>query len=217
MAKKNIKKSFFITIEGLEGSGKSSVIDFLSSFLKKKGFSLKIYREPGSTAVGEKIRRILLDKKNGKLSPHTELLLYLAARTQLIEESLYEDLGRFDFIICDRFFDSTLVYQGYGLRMGKIVKDSVNMFSLGIKPDLTVVLDAPAVKGLKRIKKKDRIESRSLSFHNRLRRGYLTLAKKYPQRIKVVDASGSLEDIYTQVKGILEKKSSFRKGKRKRK
>ncbi len=200
------KKAFFITVEGLEGSGKSSVIEFLHKLLKKNGFSVKIYREPGSTKVGEKIRNILLDKKNSKLSAHTELLLYLAARTQLIEEKLIRDLSRYDFIICDRFFDSTLVYQGWGLQLGPIVEKSVKMFSLGITPDLTIVLDAPPEEGLARIKNKDRIESRHLKFHQRLKEGYLALAKKYPKRIKVVDARGSLKDIYPRVRKIFDKK-----------
>jgi dTMP kinase len=139
------------------------------------------------------------------------LLLYLAARTQLIEEKLKKDLKKYDFIICDRFFDSTLVYQGYGLRLGKIVEKSVKMFALGVVPNLTIVLDAPPKEGLARIKKKDRIESRALSFHQRLRRGYLALAKKYPKRIKVVDAKGKLDKIYVQVEKIVSKKISFRR------
>ena len=197
------KKAVFISVEGLEGSGKSSVIKFLAKLLKKKGFSLKVYREPGTTRIGEKIRRILLDKKNREISPHTELLLYLAARTQLIEEKLKKDLGRYDFIICDRFFDSTLVYQGYALGLGKIVQDSVKMFSLGLKPDLTLYLDAPARLGLRRIKSKDRIESRPLSFHNKLRKGFLNLAKKYPGRIKLVDSTRSLKNVYQKVERII--------------
>jgi len=202
-------KAKFITIEGLEGSGKSSVISFLKNMLKRKGYSVLVLREPGSTSVGEKIRDILLDKANSKLSRHTELLLYLAARTQLIEEILYKALNSYDFVICDRFFDSTLVYQGYGLRMGHIVEKSVRLFSLGIVPDMTIVLDVKASEGLSRIKYRDRIESRPLSFHNALRKGYLTLAKKYPCRVKVIDASGDLDDIYRLVEHAVVKKIKF--------
>ena len=206
MAEKNIKhKACFITIEGSEGSGKSSIIKFIEELLKEKKFSFKVYREPGSTEVGEKIRKILLDKKNKKLSRHTELLLYLAARTQLIEEKLNKDLGKYDFIICDRFFDSTLVYQGFGLGLGKIVEASVKMFSLGLVPDLTLVLDLPTKAGLARLKSKDRIESRALSFHNRLRKGYLQLGKKYPRRIKIIDAGTNLAQIYKRVEKILKR------------
>ncbi len=200
-----MKKAIFITVEGLEGSGKSSVIKFLYSFLKKKKLSMKMYRDPGSTPIGKKIRRILLDNKNKELAPYTELLLYLAARTQLIEEKLKKDLFTYDFIICDRFFDSTLAYQGFALGLGKVVDRAVEMFSLNIKPDLTLFLDVPVRKGLLRLKNKDRIESRPLSFHNKLRRGFLQLAKKHPQRIKVIDAKGSLGEIYQQVQQILDR------------
>lgn len=206
MAKKNIKeKGFFITVEGLEGSGKSSVIKSLTNFIKKKGFSLKVHREPGSTRIGEKIRKILLDNKNKELSVYTELLLYLAARTQLIEEQLKEDLLVNDFVVCDRFFDSTLVYQGYALGLGEIVHKSVQMFSLGVNPDLTIVLDTPVKKGLSRLKSKDRIESRPLLFHNKLRKGYLLLAKKYPERIKIINARNSLAVVCKKVHELVEK------------
>ncbi len=207
MAKKALKdkRAVFITVEGLEGSGKSSVIKFLSRYLRKRGFSLKVYREPGSTEIGEKIRKMLLDKKNKKLSLHTELLLYLAARTQLIEEKLKKDLKKYDFIISDRFSDSTLVYQGFGLSLGKTAELGVKIFSLGVEPDLTLYLDTPAREGLKRLKRKDRIESRPISFHNKLRKGFLELAKKYPRRIKTIDARGQLQSIYRQVSKVLER------------
>lgn len=206
MAKKVLrskKKAIFVTIEGLEGCGKSSVIKFLSKYLKQRNFSVKVYREPGSTAVGEKIRKILLDKKNKKLSQHTELLLYLAARTQLIEEKLKKDLLDYDFVICDRFFDSTLVYQGFALGLKKATESSVKIFSLGVKPDLTFYLDLPAKKGLGRLKARDRIESRPLKFHNKLRKGFLELSKKYPRRIKTINARGNLESIYKKITKIL--------------
>ena len=204
MAKKGIKKrAFFITLEGLEGSGKSSVINFLVKLIKKDRLSVKVFREPGSTDIGEQVRRILLDKKNKKLSAHTELLLYLAARTQLIEEKLTRAFKGYDVVICDRFFDSTLVYQGVGLGLGKIVEQSVKMFALGVEPDLTLVLDTPAQDGLRRIKHKDRIESRALTFHRKLRKGYLMLANKYPRRIKVVDARGALDIIYPRVEKVI--------------
>jgi dTMP kinase len=193
------KKAKFITIEGTEGSGKSSVINFLKNFLEAQGFSVIVFREPGTTKIGEKIRHILLDKESSELSAHTELLLYLAARAQLIEEKLKAAFKEFDFVICDRFYDSTLVYQGIGLGLGKIVFDAVKKFSLGVNPDLTILLDADPRVGLNRIEKKDRIESRPLVFHEKLRRGFLSLAKKYPKRVKVVDAGGSLAEIYPRV------------------
>lgn len=197
------KKAVFITVEGIEGSGKSSVIAFLERFLKNKRFKAAVFREPGSTAVGEKIRDILLDNGNKNLSSYTELLLYLAARTQLIEEKLIRAMSKYDFVICDRFFDSTLVYQGYGLGMGRVVEQAVKMFSFGLTPDLTFLLDTPVSKGLKRIKSKDRIEMKSLRFHRKLRAGYRRLSIKYPRRIKVINARGNLGSIFKQVEGIL--------------
>ncbi len=207
------KKATFITIEGLEGSGKSSVLRYIHKKLKKQKSSIKVYREPGTTEVGEKIRDVLLDRKNKKISKHTELLLYLAARTQLIEEKLVKDLKNYDYIICDRFFDSTLVYQGFALGLGKIAEDSVKMFSLGVEPDLTIFLDSPVKDGLARLKNKDRIESRPFKFHQDLRKGYLKLAKKYPKRIKVLNAKGRLDDIYPRVDEVLDK-YIFNKSKR---
>jgi len=198
-------KAVFITVEGIEGSGKSSVISYLGRFLRKKGFKVKVFREPGSTTIGEKIRDILLDKRNKKLSPYTELLLYLAARTQLIEEKLKKALSKYDFIICDRFFDSTIVYQGYALKMGKIVGKSVNMFRLGIVPDLTIVLDTKVKSSLKRIKVKDRIESRPIAFHKRLKDGYRMLARKYPHRVKLIDAAGDLDSLFKSIEVLVEK------------
>jgi len=205
------KRAIFITVEGLEGSGKSSVIKFLELFLQDRKFSVKVYREPGTTRIGEQIRSILLDKNNKELSVHTELLLYLAARTQLIEEKLKKDLKKYDFVICDRFFDSTLVYQGFALGLGKIAWDSVKLFSLGVIPDLTLLLDSSVKVGLARLKSKDRIESRPLNFHNKLKKGYLKLAKKYPRRIKIIDARGNLDTIYRNVKTVLEKNIFFQK------
>jgi len=205
MAKKALKKKrgFFISVEGLEGSGKSSVIKYLENLLKGEGFKVKVYREPGSTRVGEEIRKILLDKKNKELSAHTELLLYLAARTQLIEEKLKKGIEKYDFIICDRFFDSTLVYQGYALGLGRVVETAVKVFSLGMRPDLTLFLDVPVKTGLNRLKTRDRIESRPLSFHNKLRKGFLNLAKRHQKRIKVIDAKQSLEKVFKKVEETL--------------
>lgn len=212
-AKKNKKKAIFITVEGLEGCGKSSVIRFLQSFFKKNNFKVETYREPGSTQIGRKLRRILLDKRNKEIFSCTELLLYLAARVQLIEEKLKKSLFNSEIVICDRFYDSTLVYQGYALGLGKIAEKAVDIFSLGIKPDLTIFLDTAAEAGLKRLKVKDRIESRPLSFHKKLRRGFLNLAEKEPERIKVVDASGNLSQIYQRVEQLLIKSKKVPIGK----
>jgi dTMP kinase len=203
---KKKKKCSFITIEGLEGSGKTSVICFLKEYLEQYGKTVKVFREPGSTLIGEQIRKVLLDRKNAELTKHTELLLYLAARTQLIEEKLMPAFKQHDFVICDRFFDSTIVYQGYGLGLGKIVEKLVKDFSLGVTPDLTLYLDTNVEVGLGRILEKDRIESRPLQFHKKLRKGYISLARKYPKRIKRINATGTLDETYKRVKKVLEAK-----------
>jgi len=200
----NSQRALLITVEGLEGSGKSSVIKYIYELLRKRKFKVSVYREPGSTKVGEKIRKILLDNNNEKLAPHTELLLYLASRTQLIEEKIKSDMQKYDFIICDRFFDSTLVYQGVALGLGSIAEKAVELFSLAVIPDLTLFLDTPVEDGLARLIIKDRIESRPLAFHKRLRTGYLRIAKKYPKRVVKVNAKGSLPEIYKRVKVLLD-------------
>lgn len=202
--KKRVKKSVFITFEGLEGSGKSSVINFLARHLRKKGLSVKTFREPGSTRIGEEIRQLLLDKRNN-ISPHTELLLYLAARTQLIEEKIWEAFKNYDVVICDRFYDSTIAYQGYGLKLGRLSYEATKKFSLGVNPDLTILLDSNVKKALGRLSHKDRIESRPLSFHYRLKKGYRKIAKKEPRRVKVVRADKELGQICEDVKNLVEK------------
>jgi len=188
MAKKNIR-GLFITFEGGEGSGKSTHIEFLKKFLQKKGLKVAVFREPGSTELGEIIRKILLNFK-GNITAETELFLYLAARTQFVKEKLMAALDRYDVVICDRFSDSTLVYQGHALRLGiEKIKTIVEFVSFGIKPDLTIVLDLEPKQGLSRIKrKKDRIECRSLKFHQALRKGYKILAEADPGRIKIINA-----------------------------
>ena len=204
MAKKNLKqKTVFITFEGIEASGKSSVIAHLKKHLQKRGLKIAEFREPGSTKIGEKIRDILLDKKNKNLSPHTELLLYLAARTQLIEEKLIPAFKKYDCVICDRFFDSTLVYQGFALGLGKIVDLAVKTFSLGLVPDLTIVLDTKVKDSLARLKNKDRIESRAYNFHLKLKKGYSLLARKYPKRIKIINSQKPLNQVYQDVENVV--------------
>ncbi len=198
------RKALFITIEGLEGSGKSSVLKHLEKYLRKKKLRVKVFREPGSTKTGEKIRRILLGKGND-VSPHTELLLYLAARTQLIEEKLAVALTRYDVVLCDRFFDSTLAYQGYGLGLKQITSEGIKLFSLGYIPDLTLFLDSDIQSGLRRIKTKDRIEARSLDFHRRLKKGFKTIARNNPNRVRVVPARKSLPEIYQDIERIIDR------------
>lgn len=181
-------KGFFITFEGSEGCGKSTQSKSLYDYLKRKGFSVIYLREPGGTKISEKIREILLDSKNDSMSAESEMLLYMAARAQVVAELIKPALLKGKIVICDRFLDSTLAYQGYGLGMDKCLIQQIGDFVTGgIKPDLTFLMDLPVKAGLShRSGLKDRIEKRSLSYHDRVREGYLSLAKEEPQRIKII-------------------------------
>jgi len=181
-------KGKFITFEGSEGSGKSTQSKLLYQYLKNEGYKTIYLREPGTTRISEKIRDILLDAKNSSMLPVCETLLYMAARAQLVNEVILPALALGKIVICDRFLDSTLVYQGYGLGIDiNAIKFIGDFATQGIKPDLTIFLDLPIKSGLKhRSGTKDRIEKRSFAYHKRVRDGYLALAHQEPKRIKVV-------------------------------
>ncbi|MFH0917975.1 MAG: dTMP kinase, partial [Candidatus Omnitrophota bacterium] len=180
-------KSKFITFEGSEGCGKSTQSEMLFSYLKTKGAKVIYLREPGGVKLSEKIRTILLDPKS-KISAQAETLLYMAARAQVVEEIIKPALAAKKIVVCDRFLDSTIAYQGFGLGIDiKLIKSLGSFTTQGIKPDLTIFLDLPVKSGLKhRNNCKDRIEQRSMSYHEKVRKGYLTLARQEPQRIKIV-------------------------------
>ncbi|MDD2703475.1 MAG: dTMP kinase [Candidatus Omnitrophica bacterium] len=181
-------KGKFITFEGSEGSGKSTQSGLLVRYLKREGVPVLFLREPGGTAISEKIRKILLDHKNDSMSASCELLLYMASRAQVVAEVIKPHLSNGTVVICDRFLDSTIAYQGYGLGMDlKLIRYMGNLATQGIQPDLTVFLDVPVKDGLKhRHLHEDRIEKRPLSYHERVRRGYLRIAKSEPSRFKIV-------------------------------
>jgi len=181
-------KGKFITFEGSEGCGKSTQSKMLYLYLKKKNYPVVYLREPGGVKISEKIRDILLDAKNESMSPECEMLLYMAARAQVVSAIVKPALSAGKIVICDRFMDSTLAYQGYGLGMEISLIKSVGSFVTGgIKPDLTILMDLPVKKGLKhREASLDRIEQRSLAYHSKVRRGYLKLARLEPDRIKIV-------------------------------
>jgi dTMP kinase len=181
-------KGKFITFEGSEGCGKSTQSKLLYDYLKSQGKKVVYLREPGATKVSEKIREILLDAKNDAMLPECEMLLYMAARSQIVGEIIKPQLKKGFIVICDRFLDSTIAYQGYGLGMNiGFIKRVGKFATLGIKPNLTIFLDLPVSSGLvHRDGNKDRIEKRSLAYHFRVREGYLALARKEPKRIKIV-------------------------------
>jgi len=178
----------FITFEGSEGCGKSTQSKLLYLYLRRRGFKVVYLREPGGNKISEKIRKILLDFKNDSITPVTETLLYMAARAQVVGEIIAPALKKGKIIICDRFMDSTIAYQGYGLGIDiKLIKCVGEFATSGIKPDLTIFMELPLKDGLKhRRHTKDRIERRSLSYHYRVLKGYFKLAQSEPARIKVV-------------------------------
>lgn len=201
-----MKKGYFITFEGAEGSGKSTQIRNAVAFLKRKGRSVLMLREPGGTRISEAIRNVLLDKDLKEMSPVTELLLYLAARAQIVHEKILPALKKGKVVICDRFEDSTRAYQGFGRRIPLAAIDQAGKLVRGnLKPDLTFVLDIDIAKGLKRGGRHDRIEREALSFHQRVRRGFLALAKKEPRRMVVLDTSKSLGSVSQKVRERLER------------
>ena len=194
-------KGKFVTFEGSEGSGKSTQSKLLYDYLKRKGYRVIFIREPGGTKISEAIRQLLLDCRNDSMSAQTEMLLYMAARAQLISQIITPALRKGKIVLCDRFLDSTVAYQGYGLGLDIGLIKKIGAFATSnINPGLTIFLDLPAKDGLKacgKIKTKDRIERRPLKFHLRVRSGYLKIAKLEPSRFKIVkvDKSKSITQI----------------------
>jgi dTMP kinase len=180
-------KGKFITFEGTEGCGKSTQSSMLYRYLKNKGLPAVYLREPGGVRVSEKIREILLDPGNN-ISPVCEMLLYMAARAEVVNAVIKPALSKGKIIVCDRFLDSTIVYQGFGLGVNlAAIKSAAKIATLGIRPDLTILLDQPVKRGLRHRKgQMDRIEKRNFSYHQRVRNGYLKLARGEPARIKTV-------------------------------
>jgi len=192
-----MKRGFLLTLEGPEGSGKSTHSKLLASYLTQKGIKIYCTREPGSTALGEKMRQLLLSPMHKNMSIRTELLLYEAARAQHVDEIIIPALGKNITVICDRFYDATFAYQGYGRKIDLNIVKYINDFAVNkVKPDLTILLDIDVNVGLKKSShlskdsflggESDRIEQEDIEFHKRVREGYLNLAKREPERIKVV-------------------------------
>jgi len=186
------KKGMFITFEGGEGSGKSTHSKLLCDFLRRKGLKVLHTREPGGTSISEKIRKVLLDTKNKEMDVISEMLLYMAARAEIIKQKISPALKRGNIVICDRFIDATLAYQGYagGIDIS-IIKNIGRLVTKSISPDVTFFLDIDVKKGLKRSgRNKDRIERKSILYHKKVRKGYLSIAKKEPKRVKVISSIG---------------------------
>jgi len=187
--------SLFITFEGPEGSGKTTQIQRLAAWLREQGQTVLATREPGGTAIGDRVRAILLDSDHREMQPQTEILLFSAARAQIVGQIIRPHLARGGVVLCDRFADSTLAYQGYGRQLDLATLRLITAFATGgLQPDLTFCLDLPVDVGLQRKaagagEEWNRMEQETLAFHARVRRGYLTLAQAEPARWRVLDAT----------------------------
>jgi dTMP kinase len=197
----------FITIDGVEGAGKSTQINFICQYLKNQGINVALTREPGGTDIGEKIRALLLST-DSKMHSDTELLLMFAARNEHIHSKILPTLKTGDWVLSDRFTDASYAYQGGGRgldieRIAQLEKWTLQDFI----PDMTLLLDVPVEIGMQRVESrgaKDRIEQENIDFFERVRKAYIARSKQYPQRIKLIDASQSSENISSQIQEILK-------------
>ncbi len=202
-----MKKSLFITFEGGDGSGKSTQINKAKEFLEAKGMNVLLTREPGGSAIGEKIREIILDRENSEMHPVTEAMLYAASRAQHVQQVIKPALAKGITVICDRFVDSSIAYQGYGRGLGDTVT-IINRYAVDdCMPDITFLmkLDPEVGKGRILPGQEDRLELEKLDFHQKVFWGYEQIEKTYPDRIVGVDASGSIEDVFGEIKKYLER------------
>jgi len=198
-------KGIFITFEGIDGSGKTTQIELLNSFLKQSGFDVVLTREPGGTDIGDKIRKILLDSKNTGMSYRAETLLFLASRAELVSKVIQPSLDQGKIVICDRFFDSTIAYQGIARQLGaEKILDMSLWATENIIPDLTFLLSIDVWECENRIKngkkKKDRIEKEEIDFKSKIQEGYMQLAGKNKERFVIVDGCLDIESVFAVVK-----------------
>lgn len=196
-------KGIFISVEGADGSGKTTQIQMLKEYFEKKGYDVIITREPGGTKISEEIRSIILDEKHTDMGYITEMLLYAAARAQLVEQVIAPAKKEGKIIISDRFVDSSAVYQGIARGLGTKMVYDVNHYAIkACEPDITFLLDIDAMEGIGRKKNQknlDRMEKETMDFHQMVADGYRTLAAEHKERIYVIDASLSVEKIHEQI------------------
>jgi dTMP kinase len=202
------KLSLFITFEGIEGCGKTTQIGYLTSYLERTHRPFLLTREPGGTEVGEKIRQILLSSENAGIEPMAELFLYAAARVQHIRQVILPALQAGKIVLCDRFADATLAYQGYGRGLDREWIEKIHSRTMDkVTPDLTFLLDLPVEEGLQRAfkrmekhaSKEDRFEKEALDFHRRVREGYLVLAEGEPERIIILDGMKDEQTLHREI------------------
>ena len=200
----------FITLEGPEGSGKTSHVPYLVECFREKGYVVFPTREPGGTSIGEQIREVIHDLKNAEMHPRTETLLYQAARAQIVEQVIRPRLADGEIVLSDRYADSTIAYQGYGHQQDlEQVRSLIKYATGGLVPDLTILLDLDVEVGLKRKKKADewnRLDAYTVEFHQRVRAGYLKMVKQEPSRWVVVDASRDWQSVQDELRKVIEEK-----------
>ena len=198
----------FITLEGPDGSGKSMQVPALADFIREQGFEVLTTREPGGTFIGDQIREVIMRMDNKSMNPRTEILLFCAARAQIVAEVIRPQLERGAVVLSDRYADSTLAYQGYGhgIDLGTL-QSILNFATGGLKPDLTLLFDVDVETGLSRRQKGggewNRLDDYELAFHNRVRHGYLELANCEPARWKVIDASQSPQQVQLDLRSAV--------------
>lgn len=204
-------RGIFITFEGPEGAGKTTIIQMLAEEMQKNGMKVMITREPGGIQIAEQIRQVILDRKNTAMDARTEALLYAAARRQHLIEKVVPALNAGFIVLCDRFIDSSLAYQGYARKLGMEEVWSINQFAIqDTMPDQTIYFDIDPEIGLKRIKKHqgrevNRLDLENMEFHYDVRKGYQLLVERYPERITTVDASESIELVYQSTSTIINR------------
>ena len=203
-----MKKGVFITMEGTDGSGKTTQIAFMEKYLREKGYDVVLTREPGGTVISEKIRKLILDPENREMGYMTEMLLYASARAQLVSEVIKPAVKEGKVVICDRFVDSSYAYQGFGRGIDLKTIAEVNRIAIdGMVPDITFFLDVSPETALKRRMKAtgaDRIENENMEFHMKVYAGYKKLAILYPERIKDIDAGRGAERIFDDIRQYLD-------------
>ncbi len=211
MKRGNKKQGLFLVFEGGEGSGKSTQVQRLARYFESKGRQVLVTREPGGTLIGENLRQLVVENRASDLSDRAELLIYEAARAQLVDAVLVPALDAGKVVICDRFMDSSTVYQGICKGLGRSTTQGLNKFATdGLTPDLVLLLDVPESIGMARVRSRkgpmnvwDKLDA---SFHRKVRNGFLSLARATPRRFAVIDASKSEDEIQLAITKVIEKK-----------
>ena len=199
-----MKKGLFITFEGADGSGKTTQLNNIKTFLEQKGLDVVVTREPGSLELGQKIRNILLHY-DGVVADRCEIFLFLADRAQHVETFIKPAIAEGKIVLCDRHTDSTIAYQGYGREQDIELLKNLNEIAVnGLKPDLTMLFDVSTETAQQRVgSEKDRMEAAGIEFHRKVRQGYLELYKENPDRIKLINANNSIETVFEDAKNII--------------